>query len=117
MFIASILIMIVVGLYQYSNGSLEQFVYTQNYFDQMHTSIGVLTITLILRAFSSGSAALTGIESYANGVSAYKSPVMSKAIFGIIMMTLLSIVMFAGVTFIATKTKYIQAFQKVYYLK
>ena len=112
MFIASILIMIVVGVYQYSDGSLAKFEYTQNYFNQMHTSIGVLTITLVLRAFSSGSAALTGIESYANGVSAYKSPVMSKAIFGIILMTLLSIVMFAGVTFIATKTKIYPGFSE-----
>lgn len=112
MFIASILIMIISGVYQYSHSSLEIFKYSQTYVDQMQTSMGVLTLTLVLRAFSSGSAILTGVESYANGVSAYKTPVLSKAIIGMLVMTLLSIVMFAGVTFIAAKTQIYPSFSE-----
>ncbi|AIT09534.1 amino acid transporter [Candidatus Francisella endociliophora] len=112
MFIASILIMIVFGIYQYNHDSLQTFEYSQTYVDHMQTSVGVLTLTLVLRAFSSGSAALTGIESYANGVSAYKSPVLSKAITGMMLMTLLSIIMFAGVTFIAAKTQIYPGFSE-----
>ena len=55
---------------------------------------------------------MTGIESYANGVSAYKAPVLSKAIVGMLIMTLLSIVMFAGVTFIAAKTQIYPSFSE-----
>ena len=51
MFIASILIMIISGIYQYNHSSLEVFTYSQTYVDQMQTSMGVLTITLVLRAF------------------------------------------------------------------
>ncbi|MDE4955187.1 amino acid permease, partial [Francisella tularensis] len=63
MFIVSIIIMIIVGIYQYNHNSFHTFTYTQNQLDHMQASMGVLTIPLLLRAFSSGSAALTGIES------------------------------------------------------
>lgn len=104
MFIISIIIMIFAGIYQYNHSSLKAFTYSESQLNQMQASMGVLTITLVLRAFSSGSAALTGIESYANGVSAYKSPVLTRAVVGMLIMTTLSIIMFAGVTFIAAKT-------------
>ncbi|WP_432773147.1 APC family permease [Francisella salimarina] len=112
MFIVSIIVMIIVGIYQYNQGTLETFAYQQDYLNQMQASMGVLTITLVLRAFSSGSAALTGIESYANGVAAYKSPGLSKAIIGLLLMVFLSIVMFAGVTFIAAKTEILPNFSE-----
>ena len=105
MFIASIALLIGVGLYKYHTGHLEPFVYTQEHLKYMHGSMGVLTLTLVLRAFSSGSAALTGIESYANGVSSFKAPMMKKALIGLMLMTIFSMIMFAGVTFIATQTK------------
>ena len=105
MFIASIALLIGVGLYKYYTGHLEPFIYTQEHLKYMHGSMGVLTLTLVLRAFSSGSAALTGIESYANGVSSFKAPMMKKALIGLMLMTIFSMIMFAGVTFIATQTK------------
>lgn len=108
LFIVSIISLIVVGFYKYHNGSLEQFNYSQehmNHMSHMNSAMGVLTVTLVLRAFSSGSAALTGIESYANGVSSYKTPMMNRALIGLGLMIILSMVMFAGVTFIATQTK------------
>jgi len=86
-------------------GNLETFIYSKEHLKYMHNSMGVLTLTLVLRAFSSGSAALTGIESYANGVSSFKAPMMSKALTGLMLMTIFSMIMFAGVTFIATQTK------------
>ncbi|MDE5016761.1 APC family permease, partial [Francisella tularensis subsp. holarctica] len=78
-----------VGIYPYKHNSLHTLTYTQNQLDHMQASMGVLTITLLLRAVSSGSAALTGIESYANGVSAYKSPTLAKSIIGLLTMTFL----------------------------
>ena len=105
MFIVSIVLLIAVGLYKYHMGNLEPFVYGKEHLKYMHHSMGVLTLTLVLRAFSSGSAALTGIESYANGVSLYKTPMLRRAIVGLMLMTIFSMIMFAGVTFIATQTK------------
>ncbi|MGQ4002813.1 APC family permease [Francisellaceae bacterium CB299] len=105
MFIASIVLLIAAGLYKYHTGNLEPFIYSKEHLKYMHNSMGVLTLTLVLRAFSSGSAALTGIESYANGVSSFKTPMMSKALIGLMLMTIFSMIMFAGVTFIATQTK------------
>ncbi len=103
MFVLSILLMVGVGMYHYFTDTLNVFVYSEEYTQHMQSTMTILTLTLILRAFSSGSAALTGIESYANGVSSYKSPTKSKAMFGLILMTALSVVMFSGVTFLATK--------------
>jgi len=105
MFIVSIVLLIIVGLYKYHTGHLEPFVYSEEHLKYMKSSMGVLTLTLVLRAFSSGSAALTGIESYANGVSSFKAPMMKKALLGLMLMTVFSMIMFAGVTFIATQTK------------
>ncbi|RUS68810.1 hypothetical protein EGW08_023428, partial [Elysia chlorotica] len=104
MFIISIVFMIIVGLYKYHDGTLHSFVYDKTRIDHMQSTMAVLTITLVLRAFSSGSAALTGIESYANGISVYKSPMLNRAIIGLMLMIVFSMVMFAGVTFIAAKT-------------
>lgn len=113
MFIVSIIIMIIVGIYQYNHNSLQTFTHTKkNQLDQMQSSMGVLTITLVLRTFSSGSAVLTGIESYANGVSAYKSPNLAKSIIGLLLMTFLSVVMFTGVTFISAKTRILPDFSE-----
>ncbi|QIV93872.1 APC family permease [Allofrancisella frigidaquae] len=112
MFVISIMFLIVVGLYKYHAGTLTEFVYSDSYVKNIQNSTGLLTITLILRAFSSGSTALTGIESYANGVSTYKSPMLTRALVGLIFMTLFSMVMFAGVTFIATQTKILPGFSE-----
>lgn len=103
LFVLSIVALIGVGLYQYHMNTLGVIEYTAEYKEHIESSIGVLTITLILRAFSSGSAALTGIESYANGVPNYKSPVVSKAILGLLIMTILSVIMFFGVTFLGAE--------------
>ena len=112
MFIVSILIMIFVGLYKYHTGELEAFVYTDYRMSHMQNTIGILTFTIVLRAFSSGSAVLTGIESYANGVATYKSPIMKRATIGLLLMTVLSVIMFAGVTFLASQTKIYPSFSE-----
>ncbi|MDE5039803.1 APC family permease, partial [Francisella tularensis subsp. holarctica] len=51
MFIVSIIIMIIVGIYQYNHNSLHTFTYSQNLLDHMQASLGFLTITLLLRSF------------------------------------------------------------------
>ncbi|HEU0129400.1 MAG TPA: APC family permease [Mycobacteriales bacterium] len=58
-------------------------------------------IFLILRAFSSGCTALTGVEAIANGVPAFKKPQSENAAKTLLMMASLAITMFVGITALA----------------
>jgi amino acid transporter len=58
-------------------------------------------IFLLLRAFSSGCTALTGVEAIANGVPAFKKPQSENAAKTLLMMATLAITMFAGITALA----------------
>jgi amino acid transporter len=60
-----------------------------------------LGIVLILRAFASGSVALTGVEAIANGVPAFKPPESKNAGNTMLAMAVLLGVIFIGVTVIA----------------
>ena len=63
----------------------------------------VTTITpfLILHAFSSGTAALTGIEAISNGITAFKEPRSKNAGITLIWMALILATLFLGITFLA----------------
>jgi amino acid transporter len=60
-----------------------------------------LGLVLILRAFASGSVALTGVEAIANGVPAFKPPEAKNAGNTMLAMAILLAVIFIGVTIIA----------------
>jgi amino acid transporter len=60
-----------------------------------------LGIALILRAFASGSVALTGVEAIANGVPAFKPPESKNAANTMLSMAVLLGVIFIGVTVVA----------------
>jgi len=60
-----------------------------------------VTIFLLLRAFASGSVALTGVEAIANGVPAFKPPESKNAANTMTMMAILLGVLFVGFAFIA----------------
>jgi amino acid transporter len=57
---------------------------------------------LILRAFASGSVALTGTEAIANGVPAFKPPEAKNAATTLVAMALLLAILFIGITFVAS---------------
>ena len=60
-----------------------------------------VTILLLLRAFASGSVALTGTEAIANGVPAFKPPEPRNAATTLTAMAILLAVLFVGITFVA----------------
>ncbi len=60
-----------------------------------------LTVVLLLRAFASGSVALTGVEAIANGVPAFKPPESKNAGNTLVAMAVLLGVIFIGVTLVA----------------
>jgi amino acid transporter len=62
-----------------------------------------LGVLLIMRAFASGSVALTGTEAITNGVPAFKPPESKNAATTLTAMALLLGVLFVGITFVADK--------------
>jgi amino acid transporter len=60
-----------------------------------------LGIFLLLKAFASGSVALTGTEAIANGVPAFKPPESKNAGDTMIAMAILLAVLFVGITFVS----------------
>ncbi|WP_406692144.1 APC family permease [Saccharopolyspora sp. ID03-671] len=65
---------------------------------------GVAFAFLILRAFSSGSAALTGVEAISNGVPAFRKPKSRNAATTLALMGGLAILMFLGLIMLARVT-------------
>jgi amino acid transporter len=63
--------------------------------------IQVVGIVLIIKAFASGSVALTGTEAIANGVPAFKRPEPKNAATTLTVMAILLGVLFIGITFVA----------------
>ena len=62
---------------------------------------GLALLMLALRAFSSGSSALTGVEAISNGVPAFRKPKSKNAAATLVAMGVIAIALFAGVTTLA----------------
>jgi amino acid transporter len=60
-----------------------------------------LSLFIILRAFASGSTALTGVEAIADGVQAFRRPQSRNAATTLAVMGAVSISMFLGITYLA----------------
>ncbi|GAB49429.1 APC family permease [Mobilicoccus pelagius] len=65
---------------------------------------GVAFMFLMLRAFSSGCAALTGVEAISNGVPAFKPPKSRNAATTLVMMGTISVVMLMSIISLARRT-------------
>ena len=96
-FLAMMGITLVVGFYRWATGTLG--VVTGVEF--VETTAAPLTLFLILRAFSSGSTALTGIEAISNGITAFKEPKSRSAATTLTAMSSILIVLFLGITFLS----------------
>jgi amino acid transporter len=66
---------------------------------------GFALLFLLLRAFSSGCAALTGVEAISNGVPAFRKPKSRNAATTLALMGLLAVTMFCGIIGLAMATK------------
>ena len=64
--------------------------------------IGFAYIWLLLRAFSGGCTALTGIEAISNGVQAFKPPESKNAALTMVAMGSMAMSLFVGITFLST---------------
>jgi amino acid transporter len=66
-----------------------------------HQYTGLLLVFLLLRAFSSGCTALTGVEAISNGVPAFRKPKSKNAATTLALLGIIAVTMFAGVTALA----------------
>jgi amino acid transporter len=98
MFIGTLLLMLAVGAFQYLSGGMSP-VTPQN----LTTSAAVESVSLflLLRAFSSGCAALTGVEVISNGVSAFRPPEPKNAAITMAMMAVVLGTLFMGISTLA----------------
>lgn len=62
-----------------------------------------LFIWLLLRAFAAGTTALTGIEAISNGVQAFKPPESKNAAKTMVVMGVIAMSLFIGITFVVTQ--------------
>jgi amino acid transporter len=96
-FVVSLLILIAVGAWRAMSGTVQP-VEVPN---PMQPTGQMLTLFLLLTAFSNGCTAMTGVEAVSNGVPAFKPPESKNAAATMLTMAALSITMFLGITLLA----------------
>ena len=96
-FVVMMFLTIAVGFYQWANGTLG--VVTGVEF--VTETAAPLTLFLIMRAFSSGSTALTGIEAISNGITAFREPKSKNAAKTLTVMSTLLVALFLGITILS----------------
>ena len=96
-FIVTTLLMIGVGAWHALTGSVHAVVAA----NPVMPLTQPLTLFLLLTAFSNGCTAMTGVEAVSNGVPAFKPPESKNAAATMLMMAMLAITMFVGITLLA----------------
>ena len=97
-FLGLAFLMLIVGILKYTSGTL---VAVQGIPDLIAPGAEPLMLFLILRAFSSGCTALTGVEAISNGITAFKTPKSQNAAITLTWMSGILIVLFMGFTLLA----------------
>ncbi|MFC5468604.1 APC family permease [Cohnella suwonensis] len=96
LFVLALFILIGVGIYDIATGAVPP---------DLHASIGTpvagISLFLLLKAFASGSSALTGVEAISNAILNFKSPAPANASRTLLMMGALLAVLFSGIVFLA----------------
>ncbi|MFB3737587.1 MAG: APC family permease [Candidatus Velamenicoccus archaeovorus] len=101
-FIASILVMVGFGLLRCLGAGCPQ-AEAVPHLPGLATAAGAVGTFTVLRAFSSGSAALTGVEAISNGVPAFRRPQSRNAAETLTLMAAIAITMFLGIAFLASR--------------
>jgi amino acid transporter len=97
-FVATVFTMLVAGFVECADGVCPQAISASA---DLEGELGVLSLFLILRAFASGSTALTGVEAIANGVQAFRQPKAKNAAATLAIMGAMAISMFLGISTLA----------------
>ena len=96
-FVTSIFVLLATGFVRCASGTCPRAVAPH----PMTAGVGAVTVFVLLRAFASGSTALTGVEAIANGVNAFRRPHGKNAAKTLAILGTIAIVMFVGVSWLA----------------
>lgn len=97
-FISVMFLTVGLGIYQYFIGTLGVVVNPPEL--DLSDVVSGITPFLILHAFSSGTAALTGVEAISNGITAFKEPRSRNAGITLIWMAVILGTLFLGISFL-----------------
>jgi amino acid transporter len=97
LFVTSVGVLVVAGLIELATGHAHRAVVPH----ALPVGAGTITLFLVLRAFSSGSTALTGVEAIANGVNAFRRPHGRNAAATLAILGSIAITLFLGVSYLA----------------
>lgn len=96
LFAFALVILIIVGMVKITTGQVPA---------TLHTPIGTvvpgITLFFLLKAFSSGCSALTGVEAISNAIPNFKEPAAKNAAKTLVMMGTILAILFTGITFLA----------------
>jgi amino acid transporter len=106
-FLMMMYVTVIIGLVRYLGGSLGTVVGPPEY--ESLLGIQTVSILLILRAFSNGTAALTGVEAISNGIPAFKDPKSKNAGQTLIIMSVVLGTLMLGISFLAAKIQAVPA--------
>ena len=96
LFVLALFILIGAGIYKILMGEVSSDLRTP-----MGTPIAGISLFILLRAFASGSSALTGVEAISNAIPNFKEPAPHNAAKTLILMGSLLAVLFTGIVFLA----------------
>ncbi len=103
-FVLSIMVMIFIGVIRCAGAGCPQAVLPEEFAE---IGVGAVTLFLLLKAFSSGATALTGVEAIADGVQAFRgrrpSQQAHNAATTLGALLIISSTMFIGITFLANR--------------
>jgi amino acid transporter len=99
-FIGSVALMILVGLGRTALGN-PPVASSAQYAVHGQSLANAAILLLLLRAFSSGCSALTGVEAVANGVPAFRKPKVRNAQMTLVLMGTIAVCLFTGLTALA----------------
>jgi amino acid transporter len=96
LFVLALFILIGVGFYNILTGGVSP---------ELHTPIGTpvtgISLFILLRAFASGSSALTGVEAISNAIPNFKDPAPNNASKTLMAMGALLAILFSGIVYLA----------------
>lgn len=96
LFVVALFMLIAVGLYNIFTGQVSPGLHTP-----LGTPVVGISLFLLLRAFASGSSALTGVEAISNAIPNFKNPAPNNASKTLIAMGVLLAILFSGIVVLA----------------
>jgi amino acid transporter len=104
LYVVSMGAVVAIGIWRSTVGDLGDVAYSatdQAKLAHAGEALGSITVFLILRAFASGTTALTGVEAVSNGVSAFRRPEARNAKTTLLTMAFIMGSLFVGISYLA----------------